>query len=90
MAEGIWKKSERVDLQTFFICLGARYRRIRKRPKGAPSLQLYDYKTEKLQKLERLYAKGEINLLYADESHVCSEGYVPYGWKSPEEDIYIP
>jgi Transposase and inactivated derivatives len=37
-----------------------------------------------------LYNKGEINLFYADESHVCTEGYVPYGWKFPGEDIYIP
>ncbi|MDR2809337.1 MAG: transposase [Tannerellaceae bacterium] len=35
-------------------------------------------------------AKEEINLFYGDESHVWSEGYVPYGWKFPEEDIYIP
>jgi len=31
-----------------------------------------------------------IDLFYGDESHVCSEGYVPYGWQFPDEDIYIP
>jgi transposase len=90
VAESIRQRSERLDLQAFFIRLGARYRRIRKRPKGTPSPQIYEYKTQKLQELEILYAKGEINLFYGDESHVCTEGYVPYGWKFPEEDIYIP
>jgi transposase len=31
-----------------------------------------------------------IDLFYGDESHVCSEGYVPYGWQFPDEDVYIP
>jgi len=43
-----------------------------------------------LQELETLYAKGEIDLFYGDESHVCTEGYVPYGWQFPGENIYIP
>ncbi len=29
-------------------------------------------------------------LYYADESHVCTNGYVPYGWQFKNEDIYIP
>jgi transposase len=29
-------------------------------------------------------------LFYGDESHVSSEGYVPYGWQFPDEDVYIP
>ena len=41
-------RSERLDLQTFFISIGARYKRIRKRPRRIPSPQLYEYKTEKL------------------------------------------
>jgi len=28
-------------------------------------------------------------LYYGDESHVCSEGYVPYGWQFPDEEVYI-
>jgi transposase len=43
-----------------------------------------------MQKLETLYAKGEINIFYGDESHVCTEGYVPYVWQFPGENIYIP
>ena len=43
MAAGIWERSEREYLQVFFIRIGARYRRIRKRPKGKPTPQLYAY-----------------------------------------------
>jgi transposase len=31
--------------------------------------------------------KGEIDIYYGDETHVCSEGYVPYGWQFPDEDV---
>lgn len=79
-----------MDFQTFFISIGARYKRIRKRPRGTPSPQLYVYKTQKLQELEQLEGDGKINLYFADESHVCTEGYVPYGWQFPGEDVYIP
>lgn len=30
-----------------------------------------------------------IDLFFGDESHVCSEGYVPYGWQFPGEDVCI-
>lgn len=69
--------------------IGARYRRIRKRPKGKPLLQLYAYKTEKLQELEQQSIAGLIDLYYGDESHICTEGYVPYGWQFRGEDVYI-
>lgn len=29
-------------------------------------------------------------MFYGDETHICSEGYTPYGWQFPDEDIYIP
>lgn len=90
MAAGFWERSEREYLQGFFIRIGARYRRIRKRPKGKPSPQLYVYKTEKLQELVQQEKDGLINLYYGDESHICTEGYVPYGWQFRDEDVYIP
>ena len=40
--------------------------------------------------LECLSETGEIDLYYGDESHVSSQGYVPYGWHFPGEDIHIP
>ena len=27
---------------------------------------------------------------FGDESHICTEGYVPYGWQFRGEDVYIP
>ena len=80
MAAGFRKRSKREYLQDFFMRLGAGYRRIRKRSKGKPSPQLYAYKTEKLQELVQQEKDGLIDLYYGDESHICTEGYVPYGW----------
>lgn len=31
-----------------------------------------------------------MDLFYGDESHVCSAGYVPYGWQFPGEEVFIP
>lgn len=42
-----------------------------------------------MQELERQEREGRIALYYADESHVCTQGYVPYGWQLPEEDVCI-
>ncbi len=50
---------------------------------------MYDYTVEKLAELENLSKKGLIDLFYGDESHVCSEGYVPYGWQFPDEKVAI-
>ena len=90
MAASQRQGGQRVDLQAFFISIGARYKRIRKRPRGKPSPQLYEYKAEKLQELEQKASEGRIDLFYADESHVCTEGYVPYGWQFRGEDVHIP
>lgn len=84
------KEASESTFRAFFIRIGARYRRIRKRPKGKPSPQLYAYKTEKLQELEQQANDGLIDLYFADESHICTEGYVPYGWQFPGEDVFVP
>jgi transposase len=39
--------------------------------------------------LESLFEKGLIDIFYGDESHVSSEGYVPYGWQFPDEKVAI-
>jgi hypothetical protein len=90
MAECYGERGKQFNVQAFFISIGARYKRIRKRPRGVPSPQLYEYKFEKLQKLERQEREGLIALYYADESHICTEGYVPYGWQLPGEEVCIP
>ena len=90
MAAGQRQGGQRVDVPAFFISIGARYKRIRKRPRGKPSPQLYEYKAGKLQELEHKAEEGRIDLYYADESHVCTEGYVPYGWQFQGEDVHVP
>ena len=55
-----------------------------------PSPPLYELFLEKLQELENLYNNGHINLFFGDESHVCTSGYVPYGWQFPDENVAIP
>ncbi len=77
-------------VQGFFISLGARFGRIRKTPKGTPSPQLYAYKKEKLQELVKQYDAGLIDLFFGDGSFTCTEGYVPYGWQFPWENVTIP
>jgi transposase len=47
-------------------------------------------KINDLAELELLDVKDEIDLFYGDESHICSEGYTPYGWQFPDEDVHIP
>ena len=51
---------------------------------------MYALKIGLIAQLEQLSEQGLIDLFYGDESHVCSQGYVPYGWQFPDEDIYIP
>ena len=47
----------------------------------------YELQVEKMKELESLSIKGEIEIYYGDETHVCSEGYVPYGRQFPDEDV---
>lgn len=58
-------------------------------PKGKTSLQLYAYKTKKLQEFVQQEKNGLINLYYGEESHICTEGDVSYGWQFRCEDIHI-
>lgn len=75
--------------ETFFRSLGAGYKRIRLTPKGKPSPQLLESAVERLQELDKLEISGHIDLLFGDESHVCTGGYVPYGWQFPDEKVSI-
>ena len=40
--------------------------------------------------LERQYQQGNIDIYYFDETKVSEEGYVPYGWQFPDEQVGIP
>lgn len=90
MAAGHRQEGVPRHVQGFFIRIGARFGRIRKTTKGTPSPQLYAYKKEKLQELEQQYREGLIDLYFGDGSFTCTEGYVPYGWQFPGENITIP
>lgn len=90
MGESHRQENQGWSLQKFFILSGARFGRIRKTPKGQPSPQELAYKEELLQELECQWEKGLIDLYYGDESHICTEGYVPYAWKFKDEDFFIP
>ncbi len=54
-----------------------------------PNKELYAYKVACLRELKVLSSKGTIELFYADESGVCTKGYVPYGWQFKEERVSI-
>ncbi len=40
--------------------------------------------------LEQLSRRGLIDLYYGDESRVCLQGCVPYGWQFASEKVFMP
>jgi transposase len=40
--------------------------------------------------LEQLSQQGSIDLFYGDETGICTEGYVPYGWQFKGEEVWVP
>jgi transposase len=50
---------------------------------------LYQVRKQALKLLEEQSQQGHIDLYYADESGVSSEGYVPYGWQFADEEVTI-
>jgi transposase len=51
---------------------------------------LYNARVQALGEVEELCRQGLVDLYYGDESHVCSQGYVPYGWQFPGEEVRVP
>ena len=47
-------------------------------------------KVEGLRELERLSKLELIDLYYGDESRVCLEPCVPYGWQFKNENVFMP
>jgi len=45
---------------------------------------------DQLGQIEALAKAGALTIFYGDESHVCQEDYVPYGWQFPGEDVFVP
>jgi transposase len=50
---------------------------------------LYELKKEGLKLLEMLSEDDLLDIYYGDESRVCENGYIPYGWQFPWEDVVI-
>ena len=44
---------------------------------------------EALALLEQQSKQGHIDLFYGDQSQICQEGYVPYGWQFANEQVCI-
>lgn len=58
--------------------------------KDCPDPELYKLRVEMLELLEKQAQEGHIDLFYGDESKVCEQGYVPYGWQFEDEKVSIP
>lgn len=57
--------------------------------KKKPDEELYALKKEGLRLLEELSEADLLDIYYGDESRVCQNGYVPYGWQFPWEEVAI-
>lgn len=57
--------------------------------KKSPDGAYYELKKEGLGLLEGLSEEDLIDIFYADESRVCENGYVPYGWQFSDEKVGI-
>jgi len=57
--------------------------------KKKPNSEYYELKKEGLKLLEELSEADLIDIYYGDESRVCENGYVPYGWQFPDEKVGI-
>lgn len=40
--------------------------------------------------MEQLSRRGLIDLYYGDESRVCLQGCIPYGWQFADEEVFVP
>jgi hypothetical protein len=84
------KVHKRQYAASFFKSIDGRYKRIRTRPEGKPDVEYYRHQAVVPAELEHLSETGEIDLYYGDESHFCSQGYVPCGRQFPCEDVHTP
>lgn len=66
------------------------WHRLRRVTGGQPQAQEYAHKHKQLEELKQLDARGEIQLLYLDETGFCLIPYVPYGWQPVGEVLGMP
>lgn len=60
------------------------------RTKDKTNPELFAVRIEALSLLEAQSEQGDIDLYYGDQTQVSTQGFVPYGWQFPEEDVFIP
>ncbi len=65
------------------------WRRIRQKVKGKPDPIEYKQRKEKLQAYEQQVDKGELGVVYGDQSGFSLTPYVPYAWQEKGKTIEI-
>ena len=85
-----WVSSSDHDLEAIPEKNGCRYKRIRRRVKGAPEPAEYQFKVASLERLERLAEQDRIDLFYGDESGVSLLPCVSSGWQFNDEQVCAP
>jgi transposase len=66
------------------------WHRFRRVVAGQPDAQEYAAKQAQLEELQRLDARGEIELYYRDETGFCLIPYIPYGWQPIGQTLEMP
>src|SRR5687767_6335703 len=81
--------TSRSTLKRILKSLKMTWRRIRKKVKGQPDLDIYQERKEALEILIEEDKEGVIDLRYYDESGFCLVPYIPYAWQEQGETIAI-
>ena len=82
--------SGREYLQSFFIRIGARYRRIKKLPRVNPRRSSMRIRPGSCKNSNDRQTWVSLISTTGDESHICTEGYVPYVWQFRGGYVYVP
>jgi len=65
------------------------WRRIKKRVAGEPEPTVYQEKKKELEELKKPEDRGEIDLIFFDETGFCLNAYVPYAWQEKGEVVQV-
>ena len=76
-------------IQRILYTLEFSWRRVRRKPKGAPDPEDYAQKKQELEVLKAQEEEGELDLYYLDESGFCQIPYLPYAWQEKGQTIAL-
>lgn len=65
------------------------WRRVRRKPKGAPDPEHYAQKKQELEVLKAQAEQGELDLYFFDESGFCQLPSLPYAWQEKGQTIAL-